>query len=249
MASLTRGCGKRKAGGIYAFTGCSDNGFPWQHFLIDPIIHMPQGALDDMGITPVGMTVRQRQTAVGPFTTMYDLWDWIGAAHYPNTADYIEEGIVHGFSAYLPANLDFSKLTKQSRRLMIHPRAYLLNMHEFYANRDFPFCPTEKLNHEDFGIETTDVMCPGLLWETIEGGQAAGSDEKEKRRVRRHTPSVTYYGSCPPEGVTPNYDPGLFMWLHFTLQVIEDVADKTHERALEKLKASGTEIEVELVGE
>ncbi len=110
---VERGCGEREQGGVYAETGLSRYGTPLEHFLIDP----PQPL-------PVGLDlINKPQLWEDPATGMTHLLIWIGAEHYEYTPDYIEETRRFGASRRINPNLELSRLTRESRMILAHPRA------------------------------------------------------------------------------------------------------------------------------
>lgn len=254
---MIRGCGTRKKGSAYAVTKLSEHGMPMGHFIIDPVIPiLDPGAL---GISPVGIALIERQDANNEGTGIYDLWDWIGAGSSPtskgywNVADFIEEGQRYGFSGHLPKNLDFSKVTTESRRILVHPHAYVDQFQQLFADRQQVYCPKHIEMHE-LSTEESSVMCAGLWWETVEGGHA--SDEG-RRAVERLMPPFAeksgeqfrYSAWRAPDGLESTYKVAAFIWLPFTLEVIKDDDANTHEETLALLKNSGTDVPFELVEE
>ena len=254
--SLTRGCGRRKNGGLYMVTNLSSDGYPIGHFIIDPVTPIEDPAA--LGITPVGVTTIEREDLYGHGTGVYDLWDWIGAGSSPcakgywNVADFIEEGVRYGFSGYLPKSTDLSKITRNSRRILIHPHAYITQFQSFYADRAQKYCPKHITMHE-LANKDCAFMCAGLWWESIEGGKEEISG---RRGVVRTMPPFAvkdnsqyqfgYFSWRAPDGIQPQYLPAAFMWLPFTLEVIEDKEGGTHEQVIEMLEKSGTDIPYEL---
>lgn len=106
---VERGCGTRVKGGVYAECGTSRNGVPLEHFLVDP--PKPMNVDHKVGVELIR----------GP-DDRYHLIDWVGSAHYPNVADFLEEGLRHGFSRRLPRKLDLTVLDRGSRLLIVHAR-------------------------------------------------------------------------------------------------------------------------------
>src|SRR5262245_36141654 len=120
--SKERGCGKRKAGGAYLTVDTSPNGSPIEHFLVDE----PQPInIAELGITPRGVHLIERDGVCHAF-------DWVGQDSYPNVADFIEEARRLGVSrrCELP---DYSKLTAESRLILIHARAWIENPEAYRA--------------------------------------------------------------------------------------------------------------------
>lgn len=110
-SAITRGCGQREEGGLYAcVSGGGDT--PIEQFIIDPVIPWTHG--------PFQGGIVSYQPASGG----YDLIMWVGAEYYPYVPDFIEEGRVHGFSKRIPTTLEgLELLDDQSRLVLIHPKA------------------------------------------------------------------------------------------------------------------------------
>lgn len=184
--AVERGCGRRVRGGLYWECGLGPGGTPVEDFLIDPPTPLPPGLrVSARGVTPLvadGVT---------------HLIDWVGAEHYPNVADFVEEVRRFGLSRRLPITLDTAALTPASRLLLVHARARVVN-----AGRYGPFpCPTG--TH----APGTDG-CAGVWGEDVEGGTPRGGDDP--RAVTRTRPSFRYDAWKRPDGVTPDYEPALF---------------------------------------
>jgi hypothetical protein len=111
---IERGCGKRKAGGVYVECGLVPPGYgrPFTDFLLDPPQPPPEGV-------DLVNKVQTWQDAAG----VHHLLVWIGAEHYPYLPDFIEEARRFGISRRIRGNFDFSLLTTASRMLLIHPSA------------------------------------------------------------------------------------------------------------------------------
>lgn len=62
--------------------------------------------------------------------------DWVGEQHYPAVTDFLEEGRVLGFSRRISSTLDLSRLTAESRILVVHACGLVVN-HEVLR----PFIP------------------------------------------------------------------------------------------------------------
>lgn len=120
VPGVTRGCGKRKTGGVYlesGLAGSSMNGKPLEWFLVDP---------------PVPFEVDRKigvELVVGPDGKTHVV-DWVGQQHYPWPTDFLEEGRRFGFSRRVTRGLDFSRLEVGSRMLFVHARGVLLNLPE-----------------------------------------------------------------------------------------------------------------------
>ena len=203
---VVRGCGSRVKGGIYLECGLGPGGSPLEDFLICPPLLLDVKAL---GITPVGTKLIKRGSA-------WHVVDWVGEEYYPNVCDFTEEIRKFGLSRRLAKNTDFSKLTPESRILLLHSRAYVANFDDFDAvwaysedsrpGHPFPRCPKGIVGHDQ---ENAPGCCTGVYWQDIVGGtEVAGS--KVPRRCERMMPSFRYHGSARPADVAPEYLPAVF---------------------------------------
>jgi len=113
---VVRGCGRRIPGGIYFETGLSPFGVPITEFLWDPPVPLE----DPRDVAAIGTQLQERDG-------VFHILDWVGEIHYPNVTDFIEEVKRFGLSRRLAETHDFSKLSSQSRILLIHPRAFIRN--------------------------------------------------------------------------------------------------------------------------
>ncbi len=125
-----RGCGEREPGGVYAECGLSPFGSPLEHFLFDPPLPLSEG-MDLVNKPRVYQRVdpASGEAVLDPQTNepIYDLLIWVGAEHYPEAPDYIEETRRLGASRRLNPQMDLSKLTRKSRMLLAHPHAIIVH--------------------------------------------------------------------------------------------------------------------------
>jgi hypothetical protein len=221
--AVPRGCGTRKKGGIYFETGLSPYGQPLEYFIVDPPV-----LLDGWDLSSVGVQLIERDGIT-------HILDWVGSKHYPNVADYLEEVRRFGLSRRLSKTLDFSRITSQTRILLVHARAWIDNFQEYQTwdcPKEYPFHTPEVLPHEP---EDHKRMCAGVWWQDIEQGVPQEGD----RLVRRELPSFTYYGHCRPEGVTPQHRPAIFASFPCTRLV---VVKGNHDEALEKASQANVDV-------
>ena len=184
---IVRGCGTRVHSGIYWECGLSPDGAPLEDFLIDVPTLIPSG----LRIPPRGVTLKE----IGG---VWHIFDWVGQEHYTNMSDCVEEIRRFGLSRRLPRTLDFSRLTRASRILLIHARARIEN-----ASLYGPFvCPKGLHPHG------TDACVGGWLHD-VEGGAPTGNPD-DPRAVTRVMPSFVYTAHCPPPGIAPQRVPGIF---------------------------------------
>lgn len=141
------GAGRVKEG-VYIEVATSANGLPLEHFLFCPPVPIDA---KELGISAIGLNLVQRGDA-------YHIIDWVGESHYPDVADFLQEGNFLNFSRRAPRNFDFSKLSPASRIIFAHKRAHIENWQEYQQREPFAitFCP--KL-HEHHAPHKGTEMC------------------------------------------------------------------------------------------
>jgi hypothetical protein len=190
--AVPRGCGERVSGGIYAECGFSPLGAPLEDFLMDPPIQIPAG----LNLSAIGVQLVERTEPDG--RSVWHIFDWVGECHYPNVADFLEELRRFGMSRRLPSTLDFSKITPESRHILVHARAWVENCAEY---RKW-ICP-QRIPHHAPG-EDFQGCCAGVWWRDIEQRSFEG------KLILREMPSFSYWGYSRPEGIEPEYRPAFF---------------------------------------
>lgn len=238
----------RSAGGVYAVCGSSPFGMPIEHFLLDPPVLVPDG----LELPDRGVTLHERDG-------VWHIIDRVGLAYYPNVADFIEEARRLGVSRRLQSNLDFSKLTEESRLLLIHPRAWIDNWTAYRPKRNLvgwtpgPYhCPGYPNPFEPHThgkeIDGFPGPCAGIWWEDVSGGEPL-QGFADPRIVNRIIPICQYQARRAPDNVVPQYREAFFA--SFPIHRLDVVADqssaKAHELAL--VKATAAKLDVELVDE
>jgi hypothetical protein len=251
-----RGCGDREEGGVYAECGPSPYGSPLEYFLLDPPLPLPDG-LDLVNkpqlwqrADPVsGKPVLDAETN----EPVYDLLIWIGAEHYPEAVDYIEETRRLGASRRLNPNMDLSKLTRRSRMLLAHPRAIIASWRDLLVPQ---FCKKHLPYHDQIFYEHLyrDQLEPGegldvthdderagpcifKLWEVLPKDEAIETFEREG-----HSPlclrriGSTTYDYCPTGEKVTAWEPGFILALPITgIALIEYQDGSVNTRAKDKL--------------
>lgn len=210
---VKRGCGERTAGDCYAEFGVGAGGARVESFIVDPPVAVD---IEALGITPIGVHLIER-------AGVWHVADWVGESHYPNVADFIEEARRFGVSRKIQKTIDFSKLTSESRMILLHPRAWIDNAAE-YPPQTHKNCPKGKTAHGEQG-----VMCARLWWDDVEGGEAIEDDERA-RLVLRRMPSFEYYAQRRSEKVEPQYQTAIFASFPMTRLVVIRDEGETHER-------------------
>lgn len=248
-----RGCGTRVAGGVYVVCPMGPNGRPLESFLLDPPVPID---MDALGLAPRGVQLLDRDGAT-------HVLDYVGAQHYPNVADFLEEVRRFGLSRRVPRTLDFSRLGSRSRILIAHGRGWIDgDRWPYYADGPggwsvpdhYPLvgrhvrptsweCPKGLPAHDGISARTFDLpMCCGLFWEDIEGGAPAG----DSRAVERAMPSFAYTARRRPDGVTPRYRPALVASFPIAwLEIVRDRDGGEHEQTAAAVRRSGLPVRLE----
>lgn len=179
--------------------------------------------------------------------------DCNGEQHYPVITDFLEEGRVLGFSRRISSTLDFSRLTANSRILIVHARGLVVN-HEALR----PFVP-EHYNaaydeqgrrkpahkHHCGHLERTASpehyhdpythCCTRDLWAVP---TATRVEDGAPPRYIREFASVSYeVFPLSPDAPPPEYVSALVASLPITNISVIRAKDGSHTRTLEKVKA------------
>jgi hypothetical protein len=240
---VTRGCGRRVQGGVYAECGLSPYGQPLEHFIIDPPVAVPK----DLNLAVQGIDWIERGG-------VWHVLDWIGANHYPNVTDFLEEVRRFGLSRRIPRTEDFSRLTPDSRIVCVHGRAILdaKALATIYRpGENAPYvCPKALvfdplpewvIVHQGGGAE----MCAGVWWQDVI--QGTKDPTALDPRVKRELPSFSYMAWASPDAADVDYTPGMFASFPISNLVVVKAADGSHAAATEK--ASKAHLPVEEVPE
>jgi hypothetical protein len=234
---MKRQCGYRKKGGVYLTVSTSEDGAPIEYFLVDP----PQPVeLDALGIAPRGVHLIEKEG-------VWHVFDVVGQESYPNVCDVVEEARYLGVSRRCEL-LDYSRLTLDSRLVLIHQRAYIENFAEYPAHFTAPETDGFRCPRKRHPIGNLGEMCAGF-WrhDVVEGVER---DETGGREIRRRKLECGAQYSCysQPIEVTPEYRYAIFAILPVgQIEVIEDPDDRTHEKKIER--AGKSELPVTLVKE
>ncbi len=237
-----RGCGRRKEGGIYAECGLSEHGLPVEHFLVDPPLPVDADAL---GLTSIGVKLVE-------VAGVWHIFDIVGAEHYANLADFVEEVRVMGASRRLAKTLDFAKLTADSKLVLLHRRAQIDNTADYFPpmGRWIPpswHCPKRLLEHEAF--DHFPAMCAGLWWHDLEPEGAEpllepAQEAATPTRVRRRMPGFHYDAWVRPAGIWPRYRLAVFMVLPITNLAVIRAQDGSHRESAEVARRAHLRVEV-----
>lgn len=244
--AVRRGCGTRKKGAAYGETPMSEHGLPLEAYIQDPPIPIDP---EEMGLSAVAVKLIERDG-------VYHVFDWVGEQHYPNIADFLEEARRFGVSRRLPKTLDFSKLTTETKMVLLHKRAcieaetnrtvywdeYIRHPQMEYVWRD-P-CPVAAVMNS--GIHSPYEMCAGLWWQDIHDGVTTHFEDKElDRLVTVKMPSFDYQAVWKPSDADPRYVPGIFASFSLVnIAVVLDDVNFSHDQMIETAQAAGVPIDL-----
>ncbi len=127
---MTRGCGKRKPGGVYICTKLSPHGVPLEEFIIDP----PEAYEGEKFRVPIVFEKNGKN----------HLLFWVGKEFYPFPSDFIEEVRRFGASKRVPVDFPVQKLSVGSLMFFVHSLAIIKN-HDVLSQP--PLCPKHLESH------------------------------------------------------------------------------------------------------
>ncbi len=225
--AVVRGCGTRTAGGIYAECGTSPFGQPVEFFLIDPPVRY---SVMNIEIAAVGVKLLSRGG-------VSHIFDWVGAEHYENVVDFIEEVRRFGLSRRLPITTEFEYLTPDSRLVTMHERAYVHNWQDLLRRVEtIPQCPKAK-----HGVPW-EQFCAGFWWYDVSGA-FLDNDEPHGAFALRRMPSFDYVVRPPIDGPR-EYEAGAFArWPISRLVVVRDPDSDSDAQAMEKAEVADLPVE------
>lgn len=222
-----RGCGYRMAGGIYleATIGNDESGEPFAGTIVCPPAPVDVQAL---GLSPIGVKLIA-------INGTYHVFDWVGSNNYEHVADFMEEAYWMGISRRIAKTADFGLLTPESRLILIHSRAGIVNAAEMRAAIGHPFrCPAGREPDHD-------PACIGLSYHDFDQ-----DDLMSYIAGHRQNGGHSYRAEARPDGFTPVYTPAIFMSVPISqIAVVRDDIGRLHEDALSRL--TGARVPVTLV--
>lgn len=215
-AGVERGCGYREQSGAYLECALDPEGASIEHFLIDPPVVFEPDA-------KIGQELVERNGVV-------HIFDWIGATHYPFTADFVEEVSRYGMSRRISVNLDVDRLSARSRVLCVHPRARFQGVKEdpseTYANGPVPpqkRCAKWAQTRDESHIDFPEAACTSKWW-----WDAEPTDE--------HTRSFASFSYGPVYGAEmPDPEPAIFASFPVSNISVIEANDGSHTEIAERL--------------
>lgn len=226
---MKRQCGYRKKGGVYMTVPTSEDGLPLEYFLLDP----PQPVdLEALGIGPRGVHLIEKDG-------VWHVFDVVGQDNYPNVCDVIVEAKMLGVSrrCELP---DYSKLSLESRLVLIHQRAFIQNYQDYVRRftqqeRDDFRCPRNR--HKPVALAE---MCAGLWRHDVVEGIDRDAEGRRDLVSRKLECGALYQCYGRPIDITPEHKYAIFgIFPIGQLEVVRDPDGQMHERKLEKAQRSG----------
>ncbi len=213
----------RQKGGLYVECVFGPSGQPIEAFLFDPPI-----------IVPAGFTVPTRGVVLVERAGIWHVVDRVGNEFYPSPADMAEEIKRFGLSRRIPNNIDFSKLTPESRILLVHDRAWVDNCADFAPWK----CPK---GHAEHAYDQEPPMCSGVWWEDVRDVAALAPGI---RRVRRKLPAFAYDARRAPDGVEGRYQQAFFASFPITRLAVVKGSPKTQASKEAALRSALPVVEV-----
>lgn len=196
---ILRGCGLRDPGGIYLMSKLGTIGYPWWHWLSDPPVPIPPTLYARLRLNDRGSQVVKRLDS-----DVYDVWDIVGQGRtsnpvkgkgYWNVLDYAIEVNYAGASRKVSPSLPVHLLSRESRLLLLHRRACILNWRDYFDaigkdDLDASGVADASRMHSDWtcvkGLplhmtltQPLEEQCASLWFHDVEGGEplSAGVEE------------------------------------------------------------------------
>ena len=138
---MIRGCGKRKAGGVYVMSELGPNGVPLEAMMIDPPIPY-DGA-------PFRAPQLIRKDGVA------HLVFWVGAQFYEYPCDFLEETRKLGASRRVPVDFPIEELSSSSMMFFVHSKAIITDYDVLPPPEYCPKVNRKHLNNEEYCLGHT----------------------------------------------------------------------------------------------
>jgi hypothetical protein len=173
---------------------------------------------------------------------IWHIVDWVGSKFYKNVADFVEEVKRFGLSRRLPSNLDYGKLTAESRIMLLHSRAWITNYPEYEnywvdLGKGYMPCPKHPPVHK-FG----DEMCAGVWWQDIDFPYYPAQFGPT---VTVKMPSFEYMAVPRHKMIKPQYKVAAFaVFPIHRLAVVRDNDGGQHEQNADKARKAGLRVDV-----
>jgi hypothetical protein len=167
---MTRGCGKRKPGGVYICTKLSPHGVPLEEYIIDP----PEFYEGEKFRVPIIFERNGKN----------HLLFWVGKEFYPFPSDFIEEVRRFGASKRVPVEFPIQKLSVGSLMFFVHSLAIIKN-HTVLPPP--PLCPKNlksHLNNKTYCLGHSYQVAPA----NAEGRRRVGDTVYDVKPVTSDTP-------------------------------------------------------------
>jgi hypothetical protein len=218
---------------------------PLEHFLICP----PRR----VNIESLNLSTRGARLMLRSDFDVWDIWDYVGKQHYPYVPDFVEEGRRYGFSRRLSKTLDFSRLTRDSRQIIIHPRGYIDCGYEYLLSHNdqrladlstltpWPsVCPQnfDEHNSRDPIDGPHPEMCHSMYYEAIKPDPDTETTTEQPLfyRTRRRSSYIHYDHFVTPEGAEFDWHTAIVMWLPISNIEVIEADDGSHEKTYQRVK-------------
>lgn len=184
--------------------------------------------IEAIGLQAIGVKMFERNG-------VYHILDWVGENHYPNVADFVEEALAVGVSRRMPSNLDYSRITPDSRLLLVHKKAFLDGRSDLQNST--PACPSITPSH-DGTIDGMVPMCVRHWWNDLEGGTLVTEGGREVARALQCGASYTGWRRAN-RSLYPVRMPAIFASVKLSrLALVRDTAGGDRDTAA-RLRAAG----------
>jgi len=212
-----RGCGTRRADGLYMCVGTSPIGIPIEEFILDPVREFRGKHF----LSPI---LYEQEDGI------YDVLIWIGAEFYPFVPDFIEEAQWMGISRKIRKNFPLERLTPgESRMILIHKRAI--------PKFEYEVLPTGKCLKPDVEHKCTFDLWPLSSLKPMKNHNVIETESSMYAEIV--TPSVSYHVTIPMSG-NGDYQSGAFAAFYITHW--EYIGKSRPKELAEKVEVAGYEM-------
>lgn len=243
---VIRGCGTRFEGAVYIVCDAKMYPKPLEHYLVDTPV-----TLSSLGLRLQHLGVQMIEDKQG----VYHIVDCVGKGFYPSPVHFYAEVLHHGASRKIHTDaIDWSKLTKKSRLLVVHEHAYIANHSEYYdaicdTDGNMPLdwdCMKGRADHNNTKPST---MCVNLLWADTDPNDATQAHVGTKwglSCLERKIANGEIFETCErPSIVSPTYKPAIYMSLPISkVEIIFDPHTSKHIAARAAVKATALPVNI-----